>query len=301
FVNWTTSGGGPSIAVTGPGLVSGGGSCTLTGNQINCTGSYAAVGTVTFTITIRAINVAMALRRLDPSGVTLTTGSLLSLGTCSSPGTVTSITGSFRSDGGADMTMKAQASGLLGPPPGLLPLSVTYCMTAQLGMFADDPLLDPSDPTTGWFVRNEWYRLVWYAAAPKNTVDNLSGGVPVGCVNPSPPPPAPACLGLNRTRNICGLMVLRGRSLSNPANRPNGDLMDYLEHANCDRTLVGGVFKCVPGATFEQRSMRTDKIVLSPSFAPPNNAPFYAPFNDRIVLVDWIAPTPTFPVSTLLP
>ncbi|HJY76569.1 MAG TPA: hypothetical protein VKE95_08050, partial [Burkholderiales bacterium] len=180
FVNWTTSGGGPSISVTGPGLVSGGGSCTLTGNQINCTGSYAAVGTVTFTITIRAINVAMALRRLDPSGVTLTTGSLLSLGTCSSPGTVTSITGSFRSDGGADMTMKAQASGLLGPPPGLLPLSVTYCMTAQLGMFADDPLLDPSDPTTGWFVRNEWYRLVWYAAAPKNTVDNLSGGVPVG-------------------------------------------------------------------------------------------------------------------------
>src|SRR5262249_59683150 len=140
FVNWTTSGGGPSIAVTGPGLVSGGGSCTLTGNQINCTGSYAAVGTVTFTITIRAINVAMALRQLDPSAVTLTTGSLLSLGTCSSPGTVTSITGSFRSDGGADMTIKAQAAGLVGGLPPVA-LSVTYCMTAQLRMFADHPLL----------------------------------------------------------------------------------------------------------------------------------------------------------------
>jgi hypothetical protein len=302
FVNWTTSGGGPSISVSGPGLVSGGGSCTLTGNQINCNGSYVAVGTVTFTITVRAINVAMALRRLDPSGVTLTTGSLLSLGTCSSPGTVTSISGSFRSDGGADMTMKAQASGLLGPPPGLLPLSVTYCMTAQLGMFADDPLLDSSNPTTGWFVRNEWYRLVWYQVAPKNTVDNLTGGVPVGCVNPTPPPPAPDCLGINGTRNIRALMVLMGRSLSNPpANRPNGDLMDYLEHNNCDRTLVGGVFVCNPGATFEQRPMRTDKVVSGPAFAPPNNTPFYAPFNDRIVLVDWIAPTPTFPMATLLP
>src|SRR5262249_17295572 len=147
----------------------------------------------------------------------------------------------------------------------------------------------------------EWYRLVWYAAAPKKTVDNLSGGVPVGWVNPSPPPPAPGCLGINGTPNIRALMGLFGRSLRNPANPPNGDPLGYPGHANCDRTLVGGVFKCVPGATFEQRSMRTDKIVLSPSFAPPNNAPFYAPFNDRIVLVDWIAPTPTFPVSTLLP
>jgi hypothetical protein len=300
FVNWTTSGGGPSISVTGPGLVAGGGSCTLTGNQINCTGSYVALGTVTFTITVRATNVAMALRQLDPSGVTLTTGSLLSLGTCSSPGTVTGITGSFRSDGGADMTMRAQAPGLVGGLPPLA-LSVSFCMTAQLGMFADHPLLKPDSTgpgTTGWFVRNEWYRLVWYAVAPKNTVDNLSGGVPVGCVNPSPPPPAPDCLGINGTRNIRALLVLTGGSLSNPAGRPNGNVMDYLEHNNCDRTLVGGVFVCNPGATFEQRAMRADKIVRSPAIT---GDPFYAPFNDRIVLVDWIAPTPALPISPLLP
>ena len=301
FVNWTTSGGGPSISVTGPGLVSGGGSCTLTGNQINCTGSYVAVGTVTFTVTVRATNVAMALRRLDPSGLTLTTGSLLSLGTCSSPGTVTSISGSFRSDGGADMTMRAQASGLVGPPPGLLPLSVSFCMTAQLAMFADHPLLDSSDPTTGWFVRNEWYRLVWYGVAPMNTVDNLTGSppVPVGCANN--PPTTTNCLRINGTRNIRALLVLAGRSLSNPAGRPNNNLMDYLEHANCNRTFVFPSFVCTPGPSFEQRGMRTDKVVSCPACAPPNNTPFYAPFNDRIVLVDWVAPTPTFPVSALLP
>jgi len=296
FVNWTNIGGGPSISVTGPGLVSESGSCNLTGNQVQCTGSYVAVGTVTFTISIRVINVAMALRQLDPSGVTLTTGSLSSLGSCSSPGTVTGISGRFRSDGAADMTMQAQASGLLGPPPGLLPLSVTYCMTAPLGMFADHPLLDRNDPTTGWFVRNEWYRLAWYAAAPMNTVDNLTGSppVPIGCVN-NPPPGTQNCLRFNGTPNIRALLVLAGRSLSNPAGRPNGNLGDYLEHANCNKNLVPP-FVCNPGPNqaFEQRAMRTDKVEVS---APP----FYAPFNDRVILVDWIAPAPTFPIATLLP
>jgi len=61
------------------------------------------------------------------------------------------------------------------------------------------------------------------------------------------------------------------------------------------------VFVCNPGATFEQRAMRTDKVVLGPAFPPPFNAPFYAPFNDRVVLVDWIAPAPTLPISALLP
>jgi len=295
FVNWT-SGGGPSISVTGPGLVAGGGSCSLTGNQVQCTGTYIGLGTVTFTITVRAVNVAMALRQLDSTGVTLTTGSLLSLGTCSSPGTVTGVSGTFRSDGGADMTMRAQAPGLI---TGGLP--ITFCMTAQLGVFADHPLLDRNDPTTGWFVRNEWYRLVWYAAASRNTVDNLSGGTPLGCIpGPyTPPPPATAsqCLGFNGTQNIRTLLVLAGRSLSNPAGRPNGDLTDYLEHHNCGTVL--GV--CNPGTTFEQRAMRTDKVTLCPACTPPNNRSFYAPFNDRIVLVDWVAPTPTFPISVLGP
>jgi len=303
FVNWTASGGGPSISVAGPGLVAGGGSCSLTGNQVQCTGTYVAVGTVTFTITVRATNVAMALRQLDPSGVTLTTGSLLSLGTCSSPGTVTGISGRFRSDGSADMTMQAQAPGLIGGPL-LLPLTVNYCMTAQLGMFADHPLLDPSSTgagSTGWFVRNEWYRLVWYGVAPMNTVDNLTGSppVPIGCVNN--PPTTTNCLRINGTRNIRALVVLTGGSLSNPAGRPNGNLSDYLEHANCNQTFVFPSFVCTPGPSFEQRAMRTDKVKLCPACAAPNTRPFYAPFNDRIVLVDWIAPTPTFPVSTLLP
>ena len=299
FVNWSTSGGSPAISVTGPGLVASSGSCNLTGNQVQCTGTYAAIGTVTFTVTARATNVAMALRQLDPSGVTLLTGSLLSLGTCSSPGTVTGVSGAFQSDGSAVLTIKAQAPGLLGGPL-LLPLTVSYCMNAQLGMLKDHPLLDSTSTgagSTGWFVRNEWYRLVWYAAAPMNTVDNLSGGVPVGCVN-NPLPGTQNCLRFNGTRNIRALLLLAGRSVSNPAGRPNSNLRDYLDGVNCNKTFVFPSFVCNPGPNqaFEQRAMRMDKVEVSPP-----GSPFYAPFNDRLVLVDWIAPAPTFPIATLLP
>jgi hypothetical protein len=302
FVNWSGGGGSPSITVTGA-ILWGGGCSFAAGNQVQCTGTYLGIGTMTFTMTVRATNVAMALRQLDPSGLTLTTGSLFSLGTCSVPGTVTGVSATIQNDGSAVVTMQAQAPGLLGGPL-LLPLTVSFCMTAQLGVLKDHSLLDPTSTgagSTGWFVRNEWYRLVWYATARADTVKDLAGGVPPGCVNPPVPPPAPNCLGINGTRNIRALLVLTGRSLSNPAGRPNGDLMDYLEHSNCDRTLVGGVFVCNPGNTFEQRAMRTNKVVLGPAFAPPFNAPFYAPFNDRVVLVDWIAPAPTFPIATLLP
>jgi hypothetical protein len=165
----------------------------------------------------------------------------------------------------------------------------------------DHPLLDATSTgagSTGWFVRNEWYRLVWYAVAPMNTVDNLTGSppVPIGCVNN--PPTTTNCLRFNGTRTTRALLVLLGRSLTNPAGRPNNNLRDYLEGVNCNKTFVFPSFVCNPGPNqaFEQRPMRTDKVEVQPP-----GSPFYAPFNDRIVLVDWIAPTPTFPISTLLP
>jgi hypothetical protein len=300
FVNWSGGGGSPSMSVAGS--LAWGGGCNIVGNQVQCTGTYVAVGTATFTVTVRATNVAMALRRLDPSGVTLLTGSLLSLGTCSVNGTVNGISAAFLNDGSgsATLTIQAQAPGLLGPPPVLLPLTVQFCITVQLGALADHSLLDPNSTgagSTGWFVRNEWYRLVWYAAAPMNTADNLNAGsVPTGCVNN--PPITQNCLRFNGTRTIRALLLLAGRSLSNPANRPNNNLRDYLEGVNCNKTFVFPSFVCNPGPNqaFEQRAMRMDKVEVSPP-----GSPFYAPFNDRLVLVDWIAPAPTFPIATLLP
>ena len=285
FVNW----GSPSLSGT---AVLGGSTCSIQpGNVAQCTGLFAGVGTLTFSMTIRLNNIAMALRQFDLTNVATLTYGVLS---CSSTGTITGTSFAFQNDGSAILTVQGQAPGLVGPPPGLLPLTTNICMTAQLGNLKDHSLLNQDDPTTGWFVRNEWYRLVWYAVAARNTVDNLTGTppVPVGCVNN--PPTTQNCLGINGTRNIRSLLVLAGRSLTNPAGRPNSTLSDYLEFANCDPNFLG---VCNPGSTFEQRTIRMNKVAVSPAAG----GTFYAPFNDRLVLVDWIAPAPTFPVSALLP
>ena len=158
-------------------------------------------------------------------------------------------------------------------------------------MLADHPLLDRDNATTGWFVRNEWYRLVYYAAADRNTATNLTGipPVPAGCTSVSP---GANCLGFNGTRNIRALLVLAGRSTAEPpAARPNATLSDYLEYANCDPNAFG---VCNPGTSFEQRVVRTNKVKVSPPVST-----FYAPFNDRVVVVDWVAPAPTFPLAVL--
>jgi hypothetical protein len=65
-------------------------------------------------------------------------------------------------------------------------------------------------------------------------------------------------------------------------------LSDYLEFQNCD--FDSGLGTCNPLTLYEQRPVRSSKISL-----PAINAPS----NDRVILVDWIAPAPTFPLATL--
>jgi len=285
FVNYAA----PTITISGGSFV-GPPDCRLTGNTASCEGLFVALGAATFNMTVRANNVAMTLRKLAPASATIERGLLPpSIGYL--PPQPATRSAAFNSNGWVDFTYQGSAVGILSP-------ALAYRLTADLtDMLTDHALLDRNDPTTGWFVRNEWYRLVWYAVAPMNTVDHLTGSppVPVGCVNILPFG-TQNCLRFNGTRNIRTLLVLAGRSLINPAGRPNGDLRDYLEHANCNKNFKFPVFVCNPGPNqaFEQRAMRTDPVEAS---APP----FYTPFNDRIVLVDWIAPTPTFPIATLLP
>jgi hypothetical protein len=113
-------------------------------------------------------------------------------------------------------------------------------------VIADHPLLDPAAPATGWFVRNEWYRLVYYATSPGHAAN---APAPRAC-EPCLPVANLAPAGAPRA-----ILVLAGRSLGGVA-RPNALLDDFLEGANAAAEL-----------RFEQR--------------PVNSA-----FNDRIVVVD---------------
>jgi hypothetical protein len=134
-----------------------------------------------------------------------------------------------------------------------------------------------TDFDIGWFARNEWYRNFYYATAQDNTPAVLPS---VGGCNSG------NCLRFNDpgTRNIRALLVLAGRRLDTQV-RPSAVLSNYVENQNADL-----------GTLYEQRPARMSKIAM----APPAD-PIFAPWNDRVVLVDWISPAPTFPVVALLP
>lgn len=84
----------------------------------------------------------------------------------------------------------------------------------ERAVIADHPLLAATAPGTGWFVRNEWYRLLYYAAAPRSCNELAASCLQVA--NLAPP---------NRQRAI---LILAGRSLGG-APRPNGSLEDFLD------------------------------------------------------------------------
>jgi hypothetical protein len=143
-----------------------------------------------------------------------------------------------------------------------------FQLRLERAIIADHPLVTSTDATYGWFTRNQWQRLLYYAVAQKNTAYSLSS---FGCNNTN-------CLrfneGLNCTGgqewcNIRALLVLGGASLSN-ASRPNGNLADYIEYQNEN----GGTF-------YEQHVIRR----------PTNVATANGPWNDRVIPVDWLPPS----------
>jgi hypothetical protein len=139
-------------------------------------------------------------------------------------------------------------SPLLGCKPSLI--------SVPIGVLADHPVLDAGDATYGWFVRNEWYRLTYYAAAQANTANGLGA---FGCTT------ATNCLRLENpalTENKRALLVLAGRSINGSA-RPSATLADYLEFGNSDN-----------GTRYEQNPV--SRVVGLPK----------APFNDRVMIVD---------------
>jgi len=103
-------------------------------------------------------------------------------------------------------------------------------------------ITNSADPTSGWFVANQWYRQIYYAVS--------AGYAPAGgsACNPLPSPPLPPtppylCLKVNNlppsyatANDKRAILVLAGRALNgNP--RPSGTPADYLENANLAAAL----------------------------------------------------------------
>ncbi len=255
FVDWR--GTAPTMSVSANGMLSSTPTCGISGTTARCDGRYRGLktDTVQLRMTVRADNVAKALKRLSPTGTAVRTGQFF-LGSASQ-GTVSA---TFNNDGSANVTITGSVAGF----DNSLPLGVDgfYRITADIGagVVVDHTFLNATtDPTIGWFWRNEWYRLLYYAPALGNT----AAGVPT-----------PSCTsGLNclSVTNVApagkqrAILILAGRDIkSPPAARPSANIGDYLEFGNADGNT-----------SFEQQPVST---VVNPALK--------APFNDRIIVLD---------------
>jgi len=233
-----------------------------TDNVRLCEGEYVEAADPTRPIRIEMTatftNVAMGLRALDSSRMQVTASN----GTAGPwvPATVTytatmnsgSVSG--RPRGSVTVTFGATLPNIDAMGWGH---KANFRMRLERAVIGDHPLLDTANATLGWFVRNEWYRVLYYAAAQTNTADGLPS---LGCSSGS------NCLRMSfpaASDNIRSLLILGGRSMGGMA-RPNNVITDYLEFQNNDGDVI-----------YEQRPI--SRVV---------NAALMSPFNDRVLVVD---------------
>jgi hypothetical protein len=250
------------VAWTG-GAVTRTGGLNLTANPTNCTTSTVAVGTsqtsqlqcvlhvwsllgltssINFQLSATASNVGMAMRQFNSAGVSANAANMTVVGT---PSVV------LNNDGSATLTVNGSANvgnAGLGSVVGDLLCGIVFpstlifecrSVTIQLplatnaaSVFPDHALLSTADPATGWFMRNEWYRVLYYATAQGQTVASLPG--------------APGCAGANclaitnlPVANTSALLLLAGRSRNGTvgSTRTLADFLDSTENGNGDRTF----------------------------------------------------------------
>jgi hypothetical protein len=258
FVGWS---GTPTLS--GPGIYSPDCGATVP-TQVNCTfyircpllscGLSTGSDTLAFSLNATAAKTGMALRQLNPA--TPMTNVDVAGRTAS---------GVMNADGSAAITLTGTTTvaynsgllmGLLGGVlcslSGLL-LLTTGCQQAAIAvpilLLADHPVLDATNSTYGWYLRNKWHELTYYAVAT-NYTPAVRPGQP-SCVTGS------TCLSVSNVAPSGAqraIAILTGRSI-NGTSRPSSTLADYLEFGNA-------------GASYETQGVRDSvRYVLADSGA----------------------------------
>jgi hypothetical protein len=218
-----------------------------------CEGEYRESGSqpwrpIRIEMTATFTNVAMGLRALDPSKLEVSARNNVVFG----PWQPQALTyAAAMNDGAAPGKPAGSVTIRFGATlPNIDAMgwggTAQFRIRVDRGVIGDHALLDPAAPATGWFVRNEWYRLVYYATAPDHAASAAAPRACTACLQVANLAPA----GKQRA-----ILILAGRSLGGAA-RPNGTLADFVEGANADLDLG-----------FEQRAANRF-------------------FNDRIVVLD---------------
>lgn len=189
-------------------------SSSSTSTTVFCSVRY--VGSVRIQIRAWARRVARSMRQLDPAAVPLTWADPVS--------PALSVVASFIPSTTADAYVYVDAN--LPVVSGATNITVSF----PIGVLADHPLTDSNNATTGWFVRNNWHHLVYYAFAS----DFLANGTHT-CITP--------CLTVNNLTPAGkqrAILIFAGRALGAQA-RPSSNQNDYFEdpeNYDSDRTYV---------------------------------------------------------------
>jgi hypothetical protein len=119
-------------------------------------------------------------------------------------------------------------------------------------VFGDHPLLDPAEPVTGWFARNEWYRLIYYTVAAGHTAGTLppSCSTGINCLSVANVAPTDAQRAI---------LILGGRSV-NGSSRPSATLANYLESGNATGAFTRQTISAASTVPSAQRF--NDRIVV---------------------------------------
>jgi hypothetical protein len=192
-----------------------------------------------FAVSETATNVGIAMRRtvsqavLDAATMTnvVATGRYMS-GILNTTGSAQiSVNGTVTPGGSTGFL-----SNLLCNITGILSLflgckQATISMPTTLFRLHDHALLDSSDATYGWFMRNRWHEVAYYALAanhaPNGTPSCTTGGT---CLSVAGHRDNAGASDAGRQRAV---ILLSGRTLTG-ATRPNGTLTDWFEGANAD-------------------------------------------------------------------
>lgn len=220
--------------------------CSVADASLSCTIYTNNSGTLTISLAAKASNVAMALRQLDSDAP--------SVSDFSSTGRSASAT--INSDGSSTITFtgKVVSPGSSGSSCFTFsPFTFQSCykrtFTIPIRIFADHPIVNSQDSEYGWFTRNDWHKLTYFAIAPAFAASGTHACSAPSCLTISN-------LGTTPVDNKRAILILAGRAIGTQTH-PSANLSDYLESENLS-------------------PVDTTFTTLKPSMA----------FNDRIVIVD---------------
>lgn len=238
----------PDVRIGGSGSIRTQSSCSWQSDVYVCTGEYNQPS-IQVRFTLNVTNVAMGLRALDATKITCTAVDDVGNGIPQQDVSCSVAASALQPDGSATLTIDtALTPDIVGSGWGTY---ANYAIRVQRAAIGDHALLSTTAATTGWFARNEWYRLVYYAMSASHAA---SAAAPRACSDA-----ASSCVQISNVAqpNKRAILILAGRSLGN-AMRPNATLGDFLEGANAVTTS---------NPRFEQKTVT-------------------AAFNDRILVLD---------------